>query len=132
MSLSETVLDALIKRFDSDSDGMISFREFEAMMHKLHGSFWTGFSKGIKQGFFQTAVTRKLDVAFRLSDIDRVESIYDFEGSVMMLAGSEMSALSLAIHLKEVIDPLVILCSKPGHVEAWVEAFRVCMSQNQR
>ena len=136
MTLSKTVLDGLMKRFNSDSDGTVSFDEFKSMMHKLgkkpeddqNGSFWRGLGRKLKKALTKNGVTRKLDVTFQMSDIERIEKISICRSNeTQMFADSEWVQLTFAIYLKGLKDPLVVMCSKPGHAEAWEEAFCKCM-----
>eukprot|EP00579_Thalassiosira_antarctica_P028424 CAMPEP_0202015980 /NCGR_PEP_ID=MMETSP0905-20130828/33372_1 /ASSEMBLY_ACC=CAM_ASM_000554 /TAXON_ID=420261 /ORGANISM="Thalassiosira antarctica, Strain CCMP982" /LENGTH=83 /DNA_ID=CAMNT_0048576269 /DNA_START=30 /DNA_END=281 /DNA_ORIENTATION=- len=43
------------------------------------------------------------------------------------IVGSELAPLTLVVYLKDVRVPLVVTCAKPGHAEAWEEAFCKCM-----
>lgn len=161
MALSDTIFNDLMKRFDCDSDGTISLEEFKTMMYEQQGkrgedaqhqnsnrggSFWRGLGRKLKKALSTRGVTRKLDSAFQISDIERIENMGDSAQSSesKMFVDSELTPLTLALFLKEEVnnieyrrfsggtygrdanDPLVIMCSKPGHVEAWVEAFRIC------
>ena len=137
MTLSETGLDGLMKRFDSGSDGTVSFDEFKSMMHKLgeepedeeNDYFWLGLGRKLKRALTKNGVTRKLDVAFQMSDIERIENMGVCRSNeTKMLVDSDLAPLTLAIYLNGVRHPLVVMCSKPAHVEAWVEAFRICFT----
>ena len=136
MALSETVLDELMKRFDSDSDGTVSFDEFKSMMHELqnlaekknNGFFLGGLGGKMKKALTKDGVTRTLDVAFQMSDIDNIENMGVSRSKEMQkIVSSELAPLTLVVYLKDVRVPLVVTCAKPGHAEAWEEAFCKCM-----
>lgn len=127
-----------MRQFDTDSDGTISFIEFKSMMKKMQcdlakrqednsggiKSFLRVFSrlKERDNGF----VSRKLDVAFQISDIDRVVELSAHDNNTQAQAvGPELAQLTLAIYIKNFNAPLVITLAKPGHVQAWLEAIRV-------
>lgn len=83
------------------------------------------------------AVRRELDAAFRVSDAERVEALAESYGrGGMELLDPEATALTFVIHLVDGPSgginsdgiPLFVTCSKPGHADAWVEAFRVVMA----
>lgn len=133
-----------MERFDSDSDGTISLDEFKAMMNELNGqspegrgNFWRGLSGRLRRALSKDSINCKLDAAFKLSDVDRVETMEEsYARGGMKLLDSETSALTFAIHLTDGAvsgsnrNPLFITCSKPGHTDAWVEAFRIVMAWN--
>ena len=131
MQLSSQTLIDLMKRFDSDSDGTISLEEFKAMMeelqrHKKEGrNFWSGIGKQLKRVVSKKGVTRKLEIAFEMRHIDRVEKLADNRKLAKKYVARELAPLALAIYFKGLDDPMVVMCSKPGHVDAWVEALRI-------
>jgi len=133
MALSKTTLDGLMNRFDSDSDGTISLEEFTSMMNDLQGkpdvkqTFWRGIGGALKRALTTNGITRKLDAAFQMSDIERIENMGDWDSKeTKLFVDPELAPLTLAVYIKDARHPLMVMCSKPGHVEAWVEAFRVC------
>ena len=120
-----------MQRFDSDSDGSISLEEFKAMMEELQGSkkdgnnFWKGLGNKLKSVVSNKGVTRKLEVAFGMSQVVSAEKLAD-NTSHTSFVDRELAPLSLAINLHGMKDPTVVMSSKPGQVEAWVDAFRIC------
>ena len=125
MALSEDTLESMMKRFDRDSDGSIDIKEFKSMAS--WNSSWLG--KTIRN---RNVKLRRLDVAYRMSDIDRIENISVCHGGGDF--DSDCGKLTFAIYLKypkgvenplERIptNPLVMTCSKPAVVSAWMEAF---------
>ncbi len=86
MTLSEDALDGLMKRFDFNSDGVVSLDEFESIMHILQGNgseehktaYWGGLSRKKKSG-------SKLDVAFQMSDIDNIQNMSLSESKIKMM-----------------------------------------------
>lgn len=152
--LSEDTLDNLMDKFDSNHDGSVDLNEFKFMLEGMKEpaqpqegvrSSWTSkpakgpLKKGRKKRLTlgdmasnfvkalqsdKTSVTRKLDVAFRMTDIDRIENIGVCHGDIF---DQECAKLTFALYLKGVENPLVMTCSKRGHVGAWMEAFRTCI-----
>ncbi len=60
-----------------------------------------------------------------MSDINKIENMGACrDKELKKIVGKELAPLTLVEHLKDVHIPLVVNCSKPGHVEAWEEAFR--------
>lgn len=131
MPLDESVLDEVITKFDTDSDGKISFEEFKSMM-PVKGAFWGGLGGKLKDVFSRDRVTRKLDVAFQLSDIDGIENTgaHQIE-QTEPIAHPELALFDFAVHVQGVSEPLTLMCSKPGHAQAWVEAFQTCIASNK-
>jgi len=133
ISLSRHTLDDIMQRFDSDSDGSISLEEFKAMMEELQGSkkdgnnFWKGLGNKLKSVVSNKGVTRKLEVAFGMQQVINAEKLADntnYQSSKFV--DKDLAPLSLVINLHGMKDPMVVICSKPGQVEAWVDAFRIC------
>lgn len=135
ISLTNSTLDNLMTRFDSDSDGIISLDEFKAMMEELQGTkqdgqnFWQGLGQKIKSVMSNKGVTRKLELAFQMSDIDnveKVEKLIENDKHMRRYVGKGLASLCIAVNLKNMKEPMIIVCSKPDHVDAWVEAFNIC------
>ena len=128
ISLSRHTLEDIMQRFDSDP---ISLEEFKAMMEELQGSkkdgnnFWKGLGNKLKSVVSNKGVTRKLEVAFGMSQVVSAEKLAD-NTSHTSFVDRELAPLSLAINLHGMKDPMVVMSSKPGQVEAWVDAFRIC------
>lgn len=137
MALSETALDGLLNKFDSDSDGTISLNEFKSIVHEMHhkpetqsnGNLWRSLGTKLRRALGRTSVTRRLDVAFQMADIRKIENISIIHGNkTKTFSDSEWAQLTLAVYIKGVIEPLLVTCAKPGHVEAWMEAFNTCIT----
>ena len=76
----------------------------------------------------QTDVKRNLDFAFPLADIEHVESLHICcSKKTEMFAKSSWAAVSFAIFIRFRKHPLVMVCSKPQHQEAWVDAIKVAL-----
>ena len=85
VSLSKEVLDTMMRRFDFDSDGTVSYDEFKKLMQELQqckeaknnstssNTFWTGWRGKMKRTLSKSGITRNLDVSFRMSDVERIE-----------------------------------------------------------
>mmetsp|Transcript_15914 Transcript_15914/g.34659 ORF Transcript_15914/g.34659 Transcript_15914/m.34659 type:complete len:366 (+) Transcript_15914:148-1245(+) len=144
ITLSEALIDQLIEKMDSDDDGKISLGEFKATMLGLQNqadglkdlrSSWKKFRKtlagdsdalnmkdlrsswnGIRKSLAGDDDAGRLDLSFRMADVTAVMAIAE-----------ELAPLALAVYLKDVHAPLMVTCAKPGHVEAWEEAFNKCL-----
>ncbi len=131
MPLSETIIDNLMAKLDSDADGAITLDEFKSALHELHdqtdymkdfNSSWNRILPRLS-GFWEDHNNEdtdapKLDVAFQMSDIVTIET----------LIGEELTPSALALYTKGIMEfPLHVECAKPGHVDAWEDAFRICM-----
>mmetsp|Transcript_35479 Transcript_35479/g.76605 ORF Transcript_35479/g.76605 Transcript_35479/m.76605 type:complete len:230 (+) Transcript_35479:1028-1717(+) len=135
--LTKAVLDELMKKIDSDSDGKISIHEFKSMMLQLQSQAsvgqneqnifsWKRFAKAITM---DDSDTNNLDVAYQMSDIEFVENVGTCQNdAIKKVVGEELAPLTLAVHLEGKKIPLLVMCPKPGHVEAWEVAFGTCMS----
>ena len=170
MRLSKTVVNEVVNRFDSDSDGMISFDEFKAMVNELRSppeekrkkpvrrglgeltksltetlsmSMWDEIENTTKEkrsatcgeqmgGILTKAHTGKLDVAFKISDIETIENMGACRNTELKkIVGKKFAPRTLIIYLKDVDVPLVVMCAKPGCVKAWENAFIKCMSRQK-
>mmetsp|Transcript_22169 Transcript_22169/g.46777 ORF Transcript_22169/g.46777 Transcript_22169/m.46777 type:complete len:496 (+) Transcript_22169:132-1619(+) len=144
MTLSEASLDEIFDKFDSDSDGSISLNEFKAILIEVNrkpwaktGRFtWKSLGNKLRKNVSETAVTRKCDVAFEMTDIEKVEqiSICYYGNMKKVFACSKAASIAkvtFAVYIKGVHEPLMVTCSKPGHVDAWMEAFRTCITSLQ-
>jgi len=103
IALSETALDGVMTKFDSDSDGTISLDEFKSMLHELNpkpekqsnGFSWRSLGTRLRRALERTSVTRKLDVAFQMSDIEKIENIGICNSNkTQMFADSEWAQLT--------------------------------------
>ncbi len=82
-----------------------------------------------KRTLGKTAVDQKLDVAFRMEDVERIEQLGVCHSSkTKMFADSEWAPLTLVVHVKGREMPMLVTCAKPGHVDAWMEAFGACVA----
>lgn len=136
MTLSKSTIDSLMKRFDCNSDGSIDLNEFMLMLRTVKkdsklsnkendGFSWASLGTKLRNAIGKATVTRKLDIAFQMADIAKIEHIGLCYGNDF---DKECAKLTFALYLRGVDDPLVITCAKPGHVEAWMEAFRTCIT----
>mmetsp|Transcript_8593 Transcript_8593/g.19311 ORF Transcript_8593/g.19311 Transcript_8593/m.19311 type:complete len:432 (-) Transcript_8593:122-1417(-) len=135
MPLSASSLDGVMETFDVDFDGTISFHEFKSILHQTqqpkshqNQNLWGSLGKLLKKALDRSDVTPKLDAAFLLSDIDRIENLGVCHlTSTQLLPTSDWARHTFAIFLKEVEEPILVACSKPGHVEPWMHAFSACI-----
>ena len=135
ITISEDTLENMMKKYDNDSDGSIDLEEFKSMVHGMKdvpqessrqtcGLTWLkkALGKSKKLSIVAAKKMRKLDAAYCMSDIGKVIDVGICYGDEF---GDPHSAkLTWAIYIKNVKDPLVITCSKPGQVDAWMDAFR--------
>ena len=134
--ISEHVLSDILERFDSDHDGTIDFEEFETVMNELKPKpkederwSWGSLGEKIRKtiGSRPSDAERKLECAFPLLDIEKIESInVCCSEQTELFAKSSWSELMFAIFIKGRATPLLLVCSKPAHRLAWVDAFRIC------
>eukprot|EP00581_Thalassiosira_minuscula_P006568 CAMPEP_0183742150 /NCGR_PEP_ID=MMETSP0737-20130205/64047_1 /TAXON_ID=385413 /ORGANISM="Thalassiosira miniscula, Strain CCMP1093" /LENGTH=390 /DNA_ID=CAMNT_0025977685 /DNA_START=266 /DNA_END=1435 /DNA_ORIENTATION=- len=126
--LTDSTIDDLLNKFDSDSDGNISLDEFESMMYELqHMPEMSSIISSMKKIRFKLmnalhkrGFTHKLDAAFQLEGIEKIENISIFHSTrTKLLADSKWGQLTFAVHINGVAGPLLVTCAKPGHVEAW-------------
>lgn len=120
------------------TSGTIDSREFKQVLNELASRdklesnqgniFMHSFRKTLLGKLSQSNVKRKLDVAFPLTDIDRVESLnICFSSKTQTFARSSWANVSFAVFLRSLKDPLILVCSKPEQREAWLDAFRMSL-----
>ncbi len=64
-----------------------------------------------------------------MADVEKIEQLGVCHSSkTELFADSEWAPLTLAVHTKGGRTTLLATCAKPGHVEAWMEAFRACIA----
>ncbi len=69
----------------------------------------------------------KVECASSYASIAKVESInICFSEATRVYRNSSWAELVFAIFLEKREEPLIIVCSKPEHRSAWVDAFRTC------
>lgn len=137
--ISEIALSDIMGKFDKDNDGTIDFEEFERVMHDLEpkpaaedrwswGSSLSSLGDKLKKTLsVGTAIEGRVDHAFLFSDIEYVESInICYSKSTQMFVQSSWGELIFSIFIKDKKEPLIMVCSKPDHRSAWVEAFCCC------
>ena len=157
MVLSSASLDGIMKRFGSDSDGTISLNEFKSIFYEVHqtsgarpnGFSWKTLGAKLKRNHKKARISRKLDSALCMADIEKIEIIGLCQRlgaefcrrhtgiASVFLAGQRNTNLSsaesqwehstLAVFIKGETEPMLLTCAKPGHAEAWMEAFRTCI-----
>ena len=147
IALSDTTLDSLMTKFDSDSNGSINMEEFKTMMMSgmaNHNSSqppivvaaeafsWGALvRKALGNKAHHCAATRKLDVAFQISDIKIIEKIGECHND-----DSDWARMSFALYLNHASEveepPLVVTCAKPGHVDPWMETLRTCITSMEK
>ena len=136
--ISELALSNIMDRFDVDHDGQIDFEEFERVMHELEPKeeerwSWGSIGNKLKQATTLTRtmtgsnVERKVQCAYPLSDIDKVESLNVCSSeATSVFVNSSWAELIFAIYVKDRYEPFIMVCSKPEHRKAWVYAFKTC------
>ena len=141
--IGERALGSIMERFDKDVDGTIEFEEFAEVMNELTpkketSSSWSlGSLQKTVGGMLKKSMSgpkqHKLDCAYPLSDIERIESINMCSSQdTDFFAHSSWADLVFAIFVKGRDEPLIMVCSKPEHRAAWVDAFKtVCVKSLQ-
>jgi len=132
MPIGEIALSDIMERLDTDHDGTIDQSEFKAALSfsqpKKDEKRWN-WMRGRVLGSLQSFIKKddlKLD-SYQLSDVEKIESInICCSEATNMYAQSSWAELVFAIFLKGTSDPLILVCSKPEHRLAWVDAFRTC------
>jgi hypothetical protein len=120
--------------------GTIDFQEFKQVLNELAPqnepqprSLFGNLKKTLMGGLSQSDMKRKLDLAFPLSDIERVESLNLCHSSkTEMYANSSWGEVSFAVFIRFRKHPLVMVCSKPEQREAWIDAFRICLVNSRK
>ena len=115
--------------------GTIDFQEFKQVLNELTPkdepqsySLFGNLRKTLMGGLSKSDIKRKLDMAFPLSDVERVESLHICHSAkTEMFANSSWAQISFAIFIRSRNHPLILVCSKPEHREAWISAFKVCL-----
>ena len=113
-------------------DETIDFAEFESAINDLARKkeerwTWALLGETLKRTFIGQNVERKVECAFSYANIAKVESInICYSGATSVYVGSSWAELIFAIYIEARDEPFIIVCSKPEHRSAWVDAFRIC------
>jgi hypothetical protein len=100
---------------------------------KQCNSLFGNLRKTLMGGLSKSDIKRKLDFAFPLSDIERVESLHlCHSAKTEIFANSSWGEIAFAVFIRFRKNPLILVCSKPQHREAWVDAFRVCLINSRK
>lgn len=124
------------------SSGTIDFQEFKQVLNELapkddkpqpYNSLFSNLRKTLLGGLSQSDIKRKLDVAFPLSNIERVESLHICHSAkTATFANSSWAEVAFAIFIRFRKCPLIFVCSKPEQREAWVDAFKVFLINSRK
>jgi len=132
--IGESALSEVMSRIDTDNDGTITFEEFAVAMEDLaptpkeEKTLFGSLGKRLMKALTPSDVKRKVDCAALFTDVGRIECLNVCHSSkTRMFAESSFGDLSFAILLKGEEQPLVVICSKPEHKDAWINAFKVCI-----
>ena len=132
--IGESALSEVMNRIDTDNDGTITFDEFATAMQELaptpkeEKSMFGSLGKRLMKALIPSDMQRKLDCAYLLTDVERVECLnMCHSAKTRMFAESSFGDLSFAIIVKGEEQPLVMICSKPEHKNAWINAFKTCI-----
>jgi len=157
MPLGGIALDGIMDKLDSDSDGAVSWNEFKSMMHEMKtrrqqktdeptlpssnsnsnnsnnnngpSPWMKSFGKKLKRALSKMPTASKLDVAFQMKDITKIEDLSVCHSEkTRIFANADWAHLTMAVHITGMKVPLLVTCAKPGHVDAWMEAFRTCIA----
>jgi len=137
IELSNQTLDDIVQRLDSDSDGTVSLEDFKSMAYEAHRAAgarryrfsWKSLAAKVVKGRKKTGTNRKLDAAFQLADVEKIENLAFSPGSEnSFTAYSECKQSTLAVYIKGESEPIMVTCGKPGHAVAWMETFSTCMA----
>mmetsp|Transcript_2232 Transcript_2232/g.4061 ORF Transcript_2232/g.4061 Transcript_2232/m.4061 type:complete len:613 (-) Transcript_2232:78-1916(-) len=137
--VGESALSEVMRRIDSDEDGTITFDEFECAMQELaptpkeEKSLFGSLGLRLSKAFSSSNMQRKLDGAYLLTDVERIECLsICHSAKTRVFAESSFGDMSFAIHVKGQEQPLVMICSKPAHKDAWINAFKVCIVNSMK
>lgn len=132
--VSERALSEVMSKIDADNDGTITFEEFEAAMQDLaptpkeEKTIFGSLGKRLMKALSSSDMQRKLECAYLLTDVERIECLDTCHSvSTRMFAESSFGNLSFAVFVKGQAQPLVMICSKPEHKNAWINAFKICL-----
>ncbi|KAL7499451.1 hypothetical protein ACHAWT_006986 [Skeletonema menzelii] len=132
--VGERALSEIMRKIDTDEDGTITFDEFEHAMQELaptpkeEKTLFGSLGKRITKYLSSSDMQRKLECAYMLADVEKIECLSMYHSAkTRMFAESSFGDLSFAIHVKDQEQPLVLICSKPEHRDAWINAFKICM-----
>mmetsp|Transcript_20959 Transcript_20959/g.44040 ORF Transcript_20959/g.44040 Transcript_20959/m.44040 type:complete len:646 (-) Transcript_20959:824-2761(-) len=138
--VSEQALSELMQKFDADGNDTITFDEFEAVALALEPkgeaspkkTFWKDLGATLKKAW-NVAEDAKLDCAYLLSDIERIESLDVCNSEqTKIFANSSWAELCFSIFIKGRQEPIILVCSKPEQRAAWIDALGVCIVNSIR
>jgi len=137
MPLGGIALDGIMDKFDSDSNGAVSWNEFKSMVLEMKTQRQqkkrNSFGKKIRRALSKMPTDSKLDVAFQMKDITKIENLgVCHSEKTRIFANSEWAHLTMAVHITGTKVPFLVTCAKPGHVDAWMGAFRTCIANGSR
>ena len=135
MRPSDRTLDDVVQRLDSDADGTVSSEDFKSTFSSRRAPgarrrrfFWKALAaKVARKGRNEK---RKLDAAFRLDDVEKIENLAFSPGDEeesSSAGDAERIRSTLAVHVKGESEPILVHCGKPGHAVAWMETFSTCL-----
>ena len=120
---------------DTDSnivDGTIDDAVFKSVMNELAPQKTDRWNWGIlgqkwKQTMTGRNMDRKVECAYSYSSITKVESVnICYSEATRVYRNSSWADLIFAIFIEKSEEPLILICSKPEHRSAWVDALCTC------
>lgn len=88
---------------------------------------WGLLGQKMKQTMIGRDVERNVECAYSYSDVAKVECIDVCHSEATSVYRNTLWAeLVLAIFVEKREEPLIIICSKPEHRSAWLDAFSIC------
>lgn len=124
------------------NSGTIDFQEFKQVLHEFapkdetpSNTLFGNLRKVLGERLSLSAgnVKRKLDSAFPLADVECVESLHMCHSAkTKIFAYSSWAEVAFAIFIRFRKHPLIAVCSKPEHREAWIDALRICLINSRK
>lgn len=152
--VKEDALDCFLRQYDVDPDGSITLEGFGSMMREMRanreppppsdgwgffssfwsstvpkpqpdGVSWRSLDKSIRGALGRTDLPQKLEVAFQLADIEKIETLRS--PHYEPFSDPVCTHVTLAVHIKGLEEPLMLTYEDPSHAEAWAAAFGACI-----
>mmetsp|Transcript_10528 Transcript_10528/g.21715 ORF Transcript_10528/g.21715 Transcript_10528/m.21715 type:complete len:294 (+) Transcript_10528:38-919(+) len=146
LPITQKTLEEVIKTIDANSDGQITFEEFEQAFrhHEINDSWvqdksdnkdnniWGMFSGSLAKEVKPKKKLPKLGNAYALEDVESVEGADAFCHESNFFASEQEAENSFGIYVSNKNKPILATCIDADECDEWLDIFQTCFDNTRR